>query len=334
MREADIRPADLLAEYLRLSALDAERFFSDRALLSHRMCPGCGGDRPKPAYVKNGFDLVHCASCKTLYVTPCPTAAQLSPFYTDSPSTRYWSTVFFPAVAEARRGRIFRPRAERVLALAADSGIDLGRICEVGAGASIFLEEIRALNPGASVRAVEPGIELARICRAKNFETFEGFAEQAAGDMAWAGQADLVVCFEVIEHIPETVEFVKSLAALAKPGGMILMSGLCGDGFDIQLLEAKSQAVAPPHHLTFLSRKGAAALMANAGLVDARVITPGELDVDIVRNALLANPHSVSEPFLRNLILEGDDASRAAFQSFLRENGLSSHMWVYARKPA
>ena len=41
MREADIRPLDILTEYLRLSAADAERFFDTGALHRTRPCPAC-----------------------------------------------------------------------------------------------------------------------------------------------------------------------------------------------------------------------------------------------------------------------------------------------------
>lgn len=331
MREADIRPADILAEYLRLSAADADLLFSDRSKLVLRPCPGCGRDWPRAEFTKHNFNLVRCGHCETLYVNPCPTQVQLTALYADSPSTHYWARVFFPAVAEARRSRIFAPRAEKALALASAGGAT-AVICEVGAGAGLFLEECRRLLPSAVLRAVEPGVELADDCRRKGFQTFEGVAAEASHDPAWANQADLVVCFEVIEHTADTPEFFASLTALAKPGGMVLVSGLCGDGFDIRVLGAKSNAVSPPHHLTFLSRNGAQRLLERCGLVDGQVFTPGELDVDIVANALKADVSIVIDPFLRGIIECADANARAAFQKFLKENGLSSHMWIIGRK--
>ena len=113
---------------------------------------------------------------------------------------------------------------------------------------------------------------------------------------------------------------------------MVLVSGLCGDGFDIRVLGAKSNAVSPPHHLTFLSRNGAQRLLERCGLVDGQVFTPGELDVDIVANALKADVSIVIDPFLRGIIECADANARAAFQKFLKENGLSSHMWIIGRK--
>jgi len=89
MREADIRPQDLLDEYLRLSAEDAALYFPDPAALPARPCPGCNEDRPAPAFEKLGFSYVRCGNCDTLYANPCPDNASLSGFYEDSDSSAY-----------------------------------------------------------------------------------------------------------------------------------------------------------------------------------------------------------------------------------------------------
>ena len=71
---------------------------------------------------------------------------------------------------------------------------------------------------------------------------------------------------------------------------------------------------------------------AGVGLVDVRVTTPGQLDVDIVRNALKRNPALLDgQRFLGKLLV--DDSAAAAFQQFLVERRMSSHAWVIGRKP-
>jgi len=331
MREADIRPADLLTEYLRLSAEDAARFFPDATRLVPRPCPGCGGEEAGHAFVKNGFALVRCRACATLYVKAVPPGEALSAFYRDSPSQTYWNTVFFPAVAEARRGAIFRPRVQRLIELAAQHGVAPQRVVDVGAGLGLFLEEARSLGLGSQHWAVEPARDAATQLRAKGFSTVEGFAADAAGSDL-AGTADLVASFEVIEHLVAPVDFLADLGRLARPGGLVVLSGLCGTGFDIMTLGERSKAVSPPHHLTFLSRAGAEAMVAKAGLELLSFLTPGKLDVDIVRNTLAQDDRAVTDPFLRHL-LAGPASAAEAFQSFLAENGLSSHMWLLARRP-
>ena len=334
MREADIRPADLLNEYLRLSAQDAGRLFADPAERVTRDCPGCGGSDAVPAFDKNGFAFVRCRDCATLYVNPAPAPRPLADFYSDSPSQRYWARTFFPAVAEARRDKIFRPRVRRIAELTAAAGATITRLVDVGAGTGIFLEECRAAGLGRSLGAVEPNAPLAAMCRDKGFDTFEGFAGNAAGEAAWRDGADLVTCFEVIEHVLDAAGFIDELAKLVAPGGYLLITGLCGTGFDILALGRHAKAVSPPHHINFLSRDGAARLLARCGLKLVDFLTPGELDLDIVRNTDREAGGLPLDPFVRQLIDTATPETAAAFQSFLKENGLSSHMWIVARRPA
>ncbi len=333
MREAEIRPAALLAEYLRLSAADAETFFRDPASLMHRTCPGCGADDADPAFRKNGFALVVCGGCGTLYADPAPTPARLDTFYADSPSSNYWANTFFPAVAEARRSRIFRPRVERILGLMERLGRAPRRAIDVGAGAAVFLEEFRALEPDSDLRAVEPGHALAAQCRDKGFDTFAGFAEGAAAAQGWRGTADLVTSFEVIEHVAESLPFLRALGGLARPGGIVLVTGLTGDGFDIRALGPRSNAVCPPHHINFLSRAGVAALIERAGLEEIEFFTPGQLDVDIVMNALADDPEAVADRALRDRLVAADAQELARMQAEIAEANRSSHMWFVARRP-
>lgn len=334
MREADIRPDHLMAEYLRLSIADAERFFPDVKVLPKARCPGCGGEESDAIFTKNGFPIVACTACSSLFANPRPSGEQLAEFYRDSVSARYWAKTFFPAVAEARRQQIFRPRAQRVLELASEHGGDVNTVTDVGAGVGLFLQELGRLKPSVRLRAVEPGRDAAEDCRAKNLETYEGFAGEAAENEIWAGGADLVVSFEVIEHLADPLDFLCALRALARPGGLILVSGLCGDGFDIQLLGEHSKAVAPPHHLTFLSQKGVRTLCQRAELEVLLFETPGQLDVEIVEKALKADDDLVTDPDLRHLLLDAGDQERAEFQKSLVAQHLSSHMWVIARRPA
>lgn len=333
MHESDIRPVDLLAEYLRLNDEDGRRLLANEGSLKKFACPGCGGENSTAAFDKNGFALVRCTNCDTLYVNPAPFGPALEQFYDDSPSANYWANVFLPAVAAARRSKIYRPRAERVLAIAADLNGAADTLVDVGAGAGLFLQELKRLSPKMALLAIEPNKTQSVKLREDGFKVYEGYAETAAAEPDIQGRADIVTCFEVLEHVGQPLNLFNALSALVRPGGLIIVSGLSGSGFDIQVLGAGAKPVSPPHHLTFLSTKGAARLMQRSGLETLSITTPGELDVDIVRNAALEDPNCLDDAFLRHLVLDADDKTRAAFQTFLKDNMLSSHMWIVARRP-
>jgi SAM-dependent methyltransferase len=330
MREQDIRPEALAQRYYELSAQDADRCFPAGQERLTVPCVACGSEHAVPALEKNGFAYSTCGDCGTLFQSPRPALAAFEAFYRDSESSNYWSDVFFPAVAEVRRDKIFRPRVERLAAMCDAQGGEVARIVDVGAGFGIFLDEWRKRYPDCRCLAVEPSAHLAAECRAKGFEVVEEIAENVEG---YNDFGDLVACFEVLEHVYEPLAFVRTLAKLARPGGFVFVSTLGVDGFDIQTLWEKSNAIFPPHHINFLSVRGFKTLFERVGLVDVEVTTPGQLDVDIVRNAAAKDPSILTESrFLSGLL--ADEGRASAFQAFLAENRLSSHSWIIGRRPA
>lgn len=328
MKENEIRPEAILRRYLELSAKDAVDCFGDEPRASIN-CVACGAAETAHQFDKSGFAYGQCAVCGTLFQSPRPSIEAFEAFYRQSESSRYWAEVFFPAVAEVRREKIFRPRVERLSALCSEVGLDARNVMDVGAGYGIFLDEWRRRFPDVNAIAVEPSASLAAECRAKGFTVVEDIAENVAG---FDQSADLVTCFEVLEHIYDPLSFVRTLKNLARPGGYVFVSTLGIDGFDLQLLWEKSSQISPPHHINFLSIKGFEQLFQRAGLEDVRVSTPGQLDVDIVRNAVRNEPGLLDQQrFLRTLLADEDRAT--AFQQFLREQRLSSHVWVIGRTP-
>ncbi|MBI4667940.1 MAG: class I SAM-dependent methyltransferase [Elusimicrobia bacterium] len=291
VKERDIRPADLFERYLELSRQDAKALFFDVSAFENAPCVGCGGAESSPAFVKAGFCYIECPKCRSLFVSPRPSRSALDRFYADSPSATYWAETFFPAVAEARREKIFKPRVEQIAEIFTQRRFQPKTVIEVGAGYGIFLEEFKKRFPSSIVGAVEPGEKLAEICRAKGIETLRAAVEGAG---VWRRKADLVVCFEVIEHVYAPLDFVNSTVRLVKPGGWLLMTGLGVEGFDIQTLWDKSKSVSPPHHLNFMSVQG--------------------FELDLLMTRRDAHVHE-------------------QFQKFLAESFLSSHVWILAQKP-
>ncbi len=75
-------------------------------------------------------------------------------------------------------------------------------------------------------------------------------------------------------------------------------------------------------------------LLASCGMDILESFTPGKLDAELVRNAVLTGDASLDDqPLLQRLLIEEWERHGAAFQQFLIERGLSSNLWVVARKP-
>lgn len=328
MREADIRPQHLLRTYLDLSAQDAELLFEGvpRKAIP---CVGCGAANVTAAFEKNTFGFARCTACGSLYQTPRPSAAAFEAFYKDSKSSEFWAKEFFPTVAEARRKTVFEPRAKALAQMVAGTGCLPETIIDVGAGHGVFLKALVDCFEGSSGIAVEPSAEMAASCRAEGFEVYQALAEDVT-DLREA--ADLTCALEVMEHVYDPLTFLKCLVDFTRPGGSVFFTTLGSDGFDIQVLGEHANAVSPPHHLNFMSVQGFTDLCRRAGLSDVSVTTPGKLDTDIVRNRFADIPKLEQQnPFFAALL--SDPRKASAFQKFLAENQLSSHTWVFAKKP-
>jgi ribosomal protein S27E len=195
MKESDIRPSDLISQYLALCDQDAKNF-PDKDKSIYRTCVACGSSQIIHAFSKSNFDYYSCTQCGTVFLNPRPPLVAFENFYKNSLSSTYWSDVFFPSVAETRRHQIFKPRVHSSSNYFQQRNFVINSLLDVGSGYGIFLEEWRKLSPSSLLYAIEPSPSLAETCRSKGFYVYEDVVEQI--NVPSACTVDLVVCFEVL----------------------------------------------------------------------------------------------------------------------------------------
>lgn len=98
---------------------------------------------------------------------------------------------------------------------------------DVGCGAGLLSEPLARL--GAQVTAIDAAGE--NVAAARRHAEAGGLAidyrQATAGALAAEGRTfDLVVCMEVIEHVPDQPGLIAELVALARPGGLLALSTL------------------------------------------------------------------------------------------------------------
>jgi SAM-dependent methyltransferase len=321
----------LLDQFFALLAEDAARLAGRRAEFVEVACPFCGATAPCQAFEKQGFPYQECGECASLYASPRPSAELLLDYALNSPAVEFWSSHFYRQTAAARREKIFLPRARQIRDVALELGHRNGcTLADIGAGYGLFLQESAELGFFTELLAVEPDARLAEICRAQGFPVLEEWVEELSD----AGpKVELATAFEVLEHVFDPARFLTSSARLLRPGGVLLVTTLAASGFDIQVLWERSRSVSPPQHLNFPTPAGLRRLAERVGLEVVRISTPGQLDVDIVRNVLLADPEAPVPRFAR-MLASADEATREGFQRFLQAHNLSSHIHILVRRPA
>jgi hypothetical protein len=71
----------------------------------------------------------------------------------------------------------------------------------------------------------------------------------------------------------------------------------------------------------------------SAGFKTLEVTTPGRLDAELVRKAVLSGKHKkILSPFLQQVLIDQWDSLGTKFQDFLRSQKLSSNMQILAQK--
>jgi len=327
MKEDDIRKRDVFNKYLKLSAQDVAVFFKDKSsFVKSNHCLACQSKNIEMAFVKHDFQYDKCQNCGTFFVNPRPTMDMLGKFYADSPSTSFWVKEFFLPVAEVRRKKMFKPRAEFIADYFKNqSDLTIG---DIGAGFGLLLEEYKKIRPQDRVIAIEPSIEMVEICQNKGIEVIPKTIETVEQQELF----DVLVAFELFEHLFNPEFFLTKVFENLKSGGYFILTTLNGLGFDIQLLWKKSKSVSPPHHLNFFNPESTTILAESIGFKVIEKATPGKLDWDIIEGGL---KHENINPgrFWETVSKHGSPTAKEELQNWIQKHNFSSHMRIILQKP-
>jgi len=262
-------------------------------------------------------------------MNPRADEATLAEFYRQSKNYEFWNKYIFPATNAVRKEKIFRPRAKKIVNLCKKYGITGGTIMEVGSAFGTFCEAIRELDFFDRIIAVEPTPYLAETCRQKNIETIENNIENV--DLL-NNSIDVVVSFEVIEHLGTPATFITNASKYLKAGGMFVCT--CPNGQGLEILSLKEKATAVDHeHLNYFNPDSIKILLENNSIKVIEVSTPGELDVELLKMSFKKNPRLFEKnDFLKYLISKKSINLEQSLQEFIKNNLLSSHMLTIGKK--
>lgn len=326
MKEEDIRKREIFNRYLALVEKDVKKIFAGGKRFVKINCPACESRNFVRQFKKLGFTYVSCGDCQTLFVNPRPPLESLKEFYAKSESANFWINEFFKPVLKVRREKIFRPRAEFIRDRF--PGKEFKVIGDVGAGFGIFLEELAKFWPDAKMIAIEPSLDMVKICQGKGFEVIPSAIEDVK---ARDNQFDLLTALELFEHLYNPSQFLEKIWNILRPGGYLFLTTLNGQGFDIQILWEKSKSIAPPQHLNFFNPDSIGLLLKSKGFIVEDISTPGLLDWDIVEGMYKIEGVGPGRFWEQIAKKAGPDAKRK-LQSWISENGFSSHMRILAKK--
>ncbi|HEY9619566.1 MAG TPA: class I SAM-dependent methyltransferase [Crinalium sp.] len=331
LKESEIRPDELMKAQAERLAADIQRLLRHKHEFVCVNCPACSSSRYHKAYEKYEIQFIVCEQCETVYANPRPRPEHLDEYYRESENYAYWNQYIFPASEAARREKIFKPRVQKVIDICRRFNVPTHTLLEVGAGFGIFCEEIQKTGIFQQVIGVEPTPDLAQTCRDRGLHIIEKPIEQIHFNPD--EPIDVIVNFEVIEHLFSPQDFLVKCYELLSPGGIFIVTCPNVKGFDLVTLKEQSSAV-DNEHINLFNLESLAQLLETCGLEVIEKQTPGRLDAELVRKKVLSGEFDLSQqPFLKQILIDEWETKGEAFQNFLSDNNLSSNMLLVAKKP-
>jgi 2-polyprenyl-3-methyl-5-hydroxy-6-metoxy-1,4-benzoquinol methylase len=328
-KENDIRPQKFLENQKTALSVDIGRLLTMRDKFVQVSCPACDGSNSYKKYEKYFLDYHECRDCDTLFINPRPSPEVLNWFYKGSLNYEYWNTYIFPASEEARRARIFVPRVDRVIEFCNKYKVATDSLLEIGCAFGTFCVEMESRNLFRRIVGVEPTPSLAETSRQKGIEVIEEVIENI--HFKEEDRFDVVVNFEVIEHIFSPRDMLTQSRKLLKKGGLFMVTCPNGKGFDFTVLGDKCNSM-DHEHLNYFNPKSLGLLLERCGFEVLESLTPGQLDAELVRNKVLEGQFDIStQPFLKQVLLDNWETAGQKFQDFIASAGLSSNLWIIAR---
>jgi SAM-dependent methyltransferase len=225
--------------------------------MDNRSCPACNFSAGLNRGERNGFHVLSCQSCHTLYTARLPDAKSAQDYNT------YYDSRNLSVPASICR------RLDEIVAQFSGYRHN-NRLLDVGFGAGSLLQT--ASRAGWTVEGVEVSQSALRHAQGIGLSTFCGELAEARYPTEYF---DVVVASELLEHVPDPGALVREVARILRSGGLFWATTPHGGGISARLLGLQWSVISPPEHLHVFSVGGIRTLLNLAGFRRIHVVTHG-----------------------------------------------------------
>ncbi len=145
-----------------------------------------------------------------------------------------------------------------------------GNLLDIGCGTGLFLESAR--RRGWNVYGTEYTDSAIEICKSKGFTMNQGKLNKS-----WykADMFDVIISFEVIEHINNPIEEVRNINSILRPGGLFYFTTPNFNSIERRILKDNYNVIQYPEHLCYYTARTINYLLENHGFKRKKLNTTG-----------------------------------------------------------
>jgi 2-polyprenyl-3-methyl-5-hydroxy-6-metoxy-1,4-benzoquinol methylase len=299
----------------------------------YRPCPICGQDEyTNLEKFINRYDVCKCKICNSEYVNPVPGIDALSYYYNECENNK-----LFAKLNKTREMKDFRLDSridfikkfvEKILSRKNERKIN---ILEIGCNNGTFLSLLKAFisSIGAQSKIDLYGIDIDKSVIEDTVDKSLNLHVLPAEKIEELNiKFDMILNFELIEHLHDPVLFINSVYENLFDGGFVIFTTPNSLGLEIKAIgynktRLLAHSIFPPMHLNAFNTQNIL-LFANKNKFKLRVIeTPGKLDMDLLTTV----SDELEDENLKEIALM-DENTKAHFQYLTSYLDSSSHMRV------
>lgn len=328
LAELEIKPDAELKEYYARTEQEIRKRWGNGSTLVSVACPACEQTGSAGVFEKWGLVYRECSNCGTIYVTARPTDAELTRYYRDSDAARFWRERIMGATDEARREKVIGPRVQWVLDSLAEYAPDARRLIDISSHPKSFLEMLLESEKGpSSIVAANPVADVEIATSSVVSEILPTDLSQLSS----LGPGDAITAFDVLDRCSNVRAAVDGAREALAPGGLLFVTLPTSSGFEVKVLWDRSPTMTPPDKLNVLSIEGILKLFSD-GWEILELSTPGMLDLEVIRRAMVADRGHDVPRFVRYLIEQRGSSTTDTFLEFLQMNRMTSFARLLARR--
>lgn len=301
----------------------------------NRNCPFCNYNE----YTDNEkfldmYNVVNCNKCNSQYVNPSPNSDVLDYYYNNCKCNQLLDSLFKKRNNEkSDKNFILDIRIDKIRKMLENlSTTDPIYILEIGCGSGPFLKKLKTTLDCDYKNIIYHGLDIDETITKENsteeVKLFCGNAETYHNGI----QYDIILNFELIEHLFDPTKFIKNVYNLLNDNGQCLLTTPNSNGLETKAISYNSfrllaHSIFPPMHLNAFNTQNIYYFFINNNFKVVSIETPGNFDISMLK---------YSEEYLKDDILKEiikkDQESFEQFQYLTKYLNGSSHMLCVFKK--